>query len=453
MAPVDSDLLRALEQLQDAADAVFGRITSRVGMERERLQDLSRRIQTVKANVDSISGSRQAITVLSSAKYPQVSSDAVDFKPLFGGHDEPLPVFKVELNMGNFQEDENEGTLELFRFFMETSHERLNVTPMHKDDADFNDRSIADVLPEHTKLPEQATSEASGKSTALYPPPQSLTQRNNPAAPGLEEYGFKPTLRQVPLFTLPSKIPDLPMVADISWTGSRTDVQELTSIVPSASNKSSQKLDAPKAEESRNPSQITVPPAPKMEEAPMPQLRPPQPPPRLISQNTKDDRGKSIIPPPPPPLPSPPMISSTMNPGAASKDKASASSSTPPQAIPPIEPNRAALLASIRSPNIKLRKTDVSEKTSEPTQEAEPPHSKQADLLAEMASTLKMRRLSMKGATHGMSKGSDTGASSSARSPLPASFNRLVFGQSLDDFFSFFADCKLESVPPTNFWQ
>ncbi|EFJ38556.1 hypothetical protein SELMODRAFT_402573 [Selaginella moellendorffii] len=449
MAPVDSDLLRALEQLQDAADAVFGRITSRVGMERERLQDLSRRIQTVKvsiafaleffwiggvlqANVDSISGSRQAITVLSSAKYPQVSSDAVDFKPLFGGHDEPLPVFKVELNMGNFQEDENEGTLELFRFFMETSHERLNVTPMHKfgscgqDDADFNDRSIADVLPEHTKLPEQATSEASGKSTALYPPPQSLTQRNNPAAPGLEEYGFKPTLRQVPLFTLPSKIPDLPMVADISWTGSRTDVQELTSIVPSASNKSSQKLDAPKAEESRNPSQITVPPAPKMEEAPMPQLRPPQPPPRLISQNTKDDRGKSIIPPPPPPLPSPPMISSTMNPGAASKDKASASSSTPPQAIPPIEPNRAALLASIRSPNIKLRKTDVSEKTSEPTQEAEPPHSKQvADLLAEMASTLKMRRLSMKGATHGVPT-------------LEQARPR---------------DCKLESVPPTNFWQ
>lgn len=36
---------------------------------------------------------------------------------------------------------------------------------------------------------------------------------------GVEEYGFRPTLGEVPSFRLPSTLPNLPMVADISWSG------------------------------------------------------------------------------------------------------------------------------------------------------------------------------------------------------------------------------------------
>lgn len=36
---------------------------------------------------------------------------------------------------------------------------------------------------------------------------------------GGDEYGFRPTLGEVPSFSLPSTLPNLPMVAEISWSG------------------------------------------------------------------------------------------------------------------------------------------------------------------------------------------------------------------------------------------
>lgn len=34
-----------------------------------------------------------------------------------------------------------------------------------------------------------------------------------------DEFGFRPVLRQIPSFSLPPVLPDLPMVAEISWSG------------------------------------------------------------------------------------------------------------------------------------------------------------------------------------------------------------------------------------------
>lgn len=39
---------------------------------------------------------------------------------------------------------------------------------------------------------------------------------------GVQEYGFRPMLGEVPSFSLPSTLPNLPMVADISWNGKFT---------------------------------------------------------------------------------------------------------------------------------------------------------------------------------------------------------------------------------------
>lgn len=51
---------------------------------------------------------------------------------------------------------------------------------------------------------------------------------------GLVEYGYKPVLGDVPEFNLPSVLPDLPMVADISWNSA--DVPGFAPIAPSTKN-------------------------------------------------------------------------------------------------------------------------------------------------------------------------------------------------------------------------
>lgn len=51
---------------------------------------------------------------------------------------------------------------------------------------------------------------------------------------GIVEYGYKPVLGDVPEFNLPSVLPDLPMVADISWNSA--DMPGFTPIAPSTKN-------------------------------------------------------------------------------------------------------------------------------------------------------------------------------------------------------------------------
>lgn len=119
--PHYGQLCKALLGLQDTADKIFDTLSHRVGAEHERLKGLSSRIHTAKAKVDAISGSKRAITIKSSSRYPSMPSDVEDFHPLFGGKfggvRTDFPVATLLLNGGLSRESSEDGTLELFRFF------------------------------------------------------------------------------------------------------------------------------------------------------------------------------------------------------------------------------------------------------------------------------------------------------------------------------------------------
>jgi hypothetical protein len=63
-------MLHALGRLRGAMDDAFGRISSRLAHERERVGAINTRINTCQSKVTLISGSNKATTVFSTAKYP-----------------------------------------------------------------------------------------------------------------------------------------------------------------------------------------------------------------------------------------------------------------------------------------------------------------------------------------------------------------------------------------------
>ncbi|KAJ7545298.1 hypothetical protein O6H91_09G113900 [Diphasiastrum complanatum] len=412
-----------------------------VSTEHGRLNNLTSRIRLAKDKITAISGTNRATTIVSSAKYPSVAVEELDFMPIFPG---PLKV-KLSMNHGGLQ-DAEEGTIELFRFFSETSHEYM--LDVLKEKAGIEGvssvvKSVADMLLfNSTELPyskyrlvdnlEDAgqptkENECSSNIIVLPPPPQSILQSGTQSTSGVEEYGFRPVLRQVPSFSLPSSLPHLSMVAEINWKGSEYRDDNLSSIAPSAvySGSSAYPLklasgDADKSEiTSRKGSEESFPCDDLKNKGSEPPPLPPPPPP-----------------PPPPPLP-PPLHRPFLN--VNSEVEATSSSNTrervtlvakeafpaggstilgnnstkiPHAGSPPpqLDSQHSALMASIRSPGIALRKTGTTsskpfETLASPLeqnqdvkgkeQQTAPPRKQPIDILAEMATTLKMRRLSM----------------------------------------------------------
>lgn len=56
-----------------------------------------------QAQVASLSGTTEAITLYSSAKYPQIPPEQADFVPLFGGKETKLPIATLSLDAGQHQ--------------------------------------------------------------------------------------------------------------------------------------------------------------------------------------------------------------------------------------------------------------------------------------------------------------------------------------------------------------
>ncbi|XP_065012652.1 uncharacterized protein LOC135641283 isoform X2 [Musa acuminata AAA Group] len=152
---------RSLLDLQRAADRVFDTISRRAGEERDKLTEISRRIQLAKflgfgkrvigrvvavscvvfealsnpkfpsscldshgsAQIDVLSRSEQALTIKSPSRYPSSSIQEEDFRPLFPYHggdaDEGSSVANLLVNGGLNREFGADGTLELFQFFSE----------------------------------------------------------------------------------------------------------------------------------------------------------------------------------------------------------------------------------------------------------------------------------------------------------------------------------------------
>eukprot|EP00268_Persea_americana_P051786 TRINITY_DN5744_c0_g1_i15.p1 TRINITY_DN5744_c0_g1~~TRINITY_DN5744_c0_g1_i15.p1 ORF type:complete len:242 (+),score=42.59 TRINITY_DN5744_c0_g1_i15:1570-2295(+) len=183
-------LHQSLLHLQESADRIFDTISDRTAKEQEKLMDLSMRIRNAKGKVDAISGSKKSVTVWSCARYPS-NVNVEDFHSLFGYDDGAtgvgFPVAKLSLNGGLNREFGDDGTLDLYKFFSETTCEFL---PMEVclEKGDLSKRAaFAKNIAETPKFSNSSflmedhiamDSLQDPKNQALPPPPPSLLLHN-----------------------------------------------------------------------------------------------------------------------------------------------------------------------------------------------------------------------------------------------------------------------------------
>jgi len=238
-------LVDSLELLEKLVEGVFSSITRRVTEEKSKVDAIGSRVAIAREKVEKISGTTKAITVQSSAKYPSLSD--TDYRPLYVGEqvffpkhssyhisgiphsptvqvkdpllDDPylpesLPQPKEEhVKEGLGRLPGNTSSLSSLLLF----NTQENPYKKYISLDNLAGKEPTELKEEHHNLPEAPTtlgSDLEGLRT-----------------PGALEYGYKPVLGAVPEFNLPSVLPDLPMVADISWGAS--DIPEFTPIAPS----------------------------------------------------------------------------------------------------------------------------------------------------------------------------------------------------------------------------
>ncbi|WOL02597.1 protein POLLEN DEFECTIVE IN GUIDANCE 1 [Canna indica] len=179
---------RTLLDLQHAADRIFDAIAQRVAEERSKLTDISRRIQSAKAQIDVLAHSEQASTIKSPSRYP--SNCVQDFRPLFSYHDEDadegFSVSNLLVNGGLNREFGAYGTLELFQFFSEENIGYPIMQTQKKDGSKFGyprqDAYLEKVLEAPKYIDDSFIALDSsvsllnleGKKDKLPPPPPSL---------------------------------------------------------------------------------------------------------------------------------------------------------------------------------------------------------------------------------------------------------------------------------------
>lgn len=270
-------------------------------------------------------------------------------------------------------------------------------------------------------------------SRKLGSAPKTFTDGDTLPALAPVEYAYKPKMRDIGTFELPSNLA-LPNVADIGWSAS------MSSIAPSVI----------KQEQPVLPTILDLmppPPPPTINTSTLPSLPsslPPPPDPMLalppIPSSSSSMTTASMYPAPPAPtaalmnsLPPPPSI--PMAPTPSSNETAlpsppSISSPAPPSlpavSTPPPQAGRSGLLAALTNPDNlkKLRKIKEGEEGGEsskpPPAPAPAPAASSNMTLAEMAAKLALRRKAMTGESTGSKATSNSSTTGTNAPPTPA---------------------------------
>jgi len=203
-------------------------------------------------------------------------------------------------------------------------------------------------------------------------------------------YNYEPVLGDVPQFNLPNQLPNLPGVANISWTA--PDLPEWSAVVPSnkrmtVANLPPIDISAASSSSAPLPNIANPPPPPGMDGAP-----PPPPPPPV----------KGVGPPPPPTQPNegPPLPESTTeNDTKDSGEKSAADGGD----------SHNMLLEQIRNPGMKLKSAKAERKAEDVPAERRAPRST-ADLFGDLLNALKIRRQGMQGNNEAKAKPEESAA-------------------------------------------
>ncbi|KFV63765.1 WAS protein family 1 [Dryobates pubescens] len=401
-----------LQYLQKVSGDIFSRISQRVEASRAQLQAIGERVTLAQAKIEKIKGSKKAIKVFSSAKYP-APERLQEYSSIFAGAEDPakqkwprhkiqskhrvldekalqekLKYFPVCVSTKIHQEDDaEEGLGSLPRNISSLSSLLLfNTTENLYKKYVFLDPLAGAVTKTHVAL-ETETEEK------LFDAPLSITKRGQLDQQVAENYFYVPDLGQVPEIDVPSYLPDLPgIAADLMYSADLGP-----GIAPSAPSSAIPELPT-FSTESVEPLQPDIQNAERL----LPPPPPPPPPPPLVPAAV----------PPPPPLPQP-TAPTAQAAWTASEESSSAVPAASVQGAPKevVNPStgRASLLESIRQAGgigkAKLRsvKERKLEKKKQKEQEQVRATGQGGDLMSDLFNKLVLRRKGISGKGPGAS--------------------------------------------------
>jgi WAS family protein 1 len=232
-------MVNALEYLQQVSSDVFSKIEKRVAENRDRIAAIDKRANVAMAKIEKIRGSRKAIRVFSSAKYPapekleQYTSlhtcDGLDQNALPGvdqnyhvgskfpqaNHDslkEKLQFYNVQLNKSQRRTDrDDQGLGGLPKDISSISALLLFNTTENP----YKKYVVLDPLAGAITKTRKGLDEEDDNLAAA---PVTITNREEMDLLGLTNYFYVPNLGDVPELDVPVHLPDLPGIADdLAW--------------------------------------------------------------------------------------------------------------------------------------------------------------------------------------------------------------------------------------------
>lgn len=400
----------ALEYISTVSDDVFTRVNNRVKENRDKLNAILDRIKIAEAKIERVRGTNKATQVFSSSKYPAAEEREI-YLSMFKDMESSLRQIKHSYRkLQSKHHPLDDGDLKEKLIFYNIARPRSKSSGYHDDAGDGlgglpeNLESLSSLLlfnSEENPYKKYTTFDPLGASkrakTAaadndvgddrLGDAPMSIINREQMERHAAESYLYVPGLGDVPEIDVPMDLPDLPGIADLTFS---TDINE--SIAPSALMASLPDLpgvgDGPESIETNAPPPGPPPPGPPPPPSgPPPPSAPPPPPTAPPPPSAPPTGAAPPPPPPPPPAPAPPP---------------------PPTAVPNTvsqpDSGRSDLLASIRNAGgvgkvkLKSSKDRKLAKKKEKEQKAASSVSSGGDMMADLASRLAMRRKGISGA-------------------------------------------------------
>ncbi|ELW71462.1 WAS protein family like protein 2 [Tupaia chinensis] len=223
----------ALQYLQKVSGDIFTRISQRVELSRCQLQAIGERVSLAQAKIEKIKGSKKAIKVFSSAKYP-APERLQEYGSIFTGAQDPglqrRPRHRIQSKHRPLDERALQEKLKYFPVCVNTKPEPEDEAEEGLGGLPSNIRSVSSLLLFNTtenlykkyvfldplagavtKTHVMLGAETEEK---LFDAPLSISKREQLEQQVPENYFYVPDLGQVPEIDVPSYLPDLPGIAD-----------------------------------------------------------------------------------------------------------------------------------------------------------------------------------------------------------------------------------------------
>nr|XP_004656902.1 WASH complex subunit 1 [Jaculus jaculus] len=222
----------ALQYLQNVSGDIFSRISQRVELSRRQLQAIGERVSLSQAKIEKIKGSKKAIKVFSSAKFP-APEHLKEYGSIFTGAQDPSlqkwPRHRIQSKHRPLDERALQEKLKYFPVCVNTKPEPEDEAEEGLGGLPSNISSISSLLLFNTTenlykkyvfldpLAGAVTKThvmLGTEKEKLFDAPLSISKREQLEQQVPENYFYVPDLGQVPEIDVPSYLPDLPGIAD-----------------------------------------------------------------------------------------------------------------------------------------------------------------------------------------------------------------------------------------------